>query len=80
MSDDDPQQRTTAWPDNLRGLDREPVAAAPAARAGTPTRDELAAVLERLGGSVRATARHFGRDRRQIYRWLDAHGLRGARD
>jgi len=58
----------------------EPVAAAHAARPGTPTRDELAAVLERLGGSVRATARHFGRDRRQIYRWLDAYGLRGDKD
>jgi transposase-like protein len=28
---------------------------------------------------VRALARKYGRDRRQIYRWLEAHGLaRGA--
>jgi transposase-like protein len=26
-------------------------------------------------GSVRAVARRFGRDRRQIYRWLEAFGL-----
>jgi len=25
---------------------------------------------------VRALARHFGRDRKQIYRWMEAHGLR----
>ncbi|MBZ0238914.1 MAG: helix-turn-helix domain-containing protein, partial [Deltaproteobacteria bacterium] len=34
----------------------------------------------RLGGSVRAVARHFGRDRRQIYRWLESHGLRAPTD
>lgn len=33
-------------------------------------------VFEELGGNVSATARHFGRDRKQIYRWLDAYGLR----
>ena len=41
-----------------------------------PTRDEFVAAFEELGGSVRALAQHFRRDRRQIYRWLDAHGLR----
>ena len=49
-------------------------------RPPVPTRDELAAVLERAGGSIRATARHFGRDRKQIYRWLTAHGLKGKSD
>jgi transcriptional regulator with GAF, ATPase, and Fis domain len=42
-----------------------------------PSRDELAAVLAQNGGSIRATARHFARDRRQIYRWLEAFGLKG---
>jgi transcriptional regulator with GAF, ATPase, and Fis domain len=58
----------------------EPVAAAPpgAPRLPAPTRDELAEVLNRLGGSVRATAKHYGRDRRQIYRWLDAFGLKSS--
>jgi transcriptional regulator of acetoin/glycerol metabolism len=41
-----------------------------------PTREELAETLARLGGSVRATAKHYRRDRRQIYRWLDAFGLK----
>ncbi len=47
------------------------------ARRPTPSRDELVAAMEQHEGSVRAVARHFGRDRRQIYRWLDAFGLRG---
>ena len=57
-------------------------AASPAApiapRPPTPTRDEFVAVWEQLGGSVRAVARHYQRDRRQIYRWLEAHGLRAT--
>jgi transcriptional regulator with GAF, ATPase, and Fis domain len=48
---------------------------APAARAA-PTRDELAQTLVRNHGSIRATARYYGRDRKQIYRWMDAFGLR----
>lgn len=46
------------------------------ARVPIPTRAELTAAYERLDGSVRALARHFGRDRRQIYRWLSSHGLK----
>ena len=34
-------------------------------------------MLAQNGGSIRATARHFARDRRQIYRWLEAFGLKG---
>ncbi|HHH30023.1 MAG TPA: FHA domain-containing protein [Polyangiaceae bacterium] len=41
-----------------------------------PTKDELVAALEAHEGSVRATAKYYGRDRRQIYRWLDQYGLR----
>jgi DNA-binding NtrC family response regulator len=43
-----------------------------------PSRDEFVAAFEQLGGSVRALARHFGRERRQIYRWIEAHGVRGS--
>jgi two-component system, NtrC family, response regulator GlrR len=43
-----------------------------------PSKDELIAALEAHEGSVRATAKYFGRDRRQIYRWLDQYGLREA--
>jgi transcriptional regulator of acetoin/glycerol metabolism len=59
-----------------------PVAApapAPAApeKPEAPTKEELAAVLAQNKGSVRATAKHFGRDRRQIYRWMEMFGLKG---
>jgi transposase-like protein len=36
-------------------------------------------VLSDHGGSVRKTAAHYQRDRRQIYRWLDQYGLRDKR-
>jgi transcriptional regulator with GAF, ATPase, and Fis domain len=41
-----------------------------------PSREELAAVLAQNGGSIRATAKHFARDRRQIYRWVETFGLK----
>ncbi len=41
-----------------------------------PTKEQLVAALEAHEGSVRATAKYYGRDRRQIYRWLDQYGLR----
>jgi transcriptional regulator with PAS, ATPase and Fis domain len=44
-----------------------------------PDRDELEAML-RQTGSVRATAKHFGRDRRQIYRWIEAYGIAPLRE
>jgi len=53
-------------------VQRAPAPVRPAA----PTRAELEAFLRSEGGSVRSAARHFARDRRQIYRWLDAYGLR----
>ncbi|MCA9612915.1 MAG: sigma 54-interacting transcriptional regulator [Myxococcales bacterium] len=43
---------------------------------GKPSREELERVLVELHGSVRAAAAHFRCDRKQIYRWLDAYGLR----
>jgi transcriptional regulator with GAF, ATPase, and Fis domain len=51
--------------------------APPAARPaqGRPTREELLAVYDASGCSVRATSKHFGKDRRQIYRWLESFGI-----
>jgi transcriptional regulator with GAF, ATPase, and Fis domain len=43
-----------------------------------PSREELLAVYESTGRSVRGTAKHFGKDRRQVYRWLERFGI--ARD
>jgi transcriptional regulator with GAF, ATPase, and Fis domain len=45
-------------------------------RLPAPSREELLSVLKQLGGSVRATAKHFDRDRRQIYRWIRSYGIR----
>jgi transcriptional regulator of acetoin/glycerol metabolism len=53
-----------------------PPATPPPPARPAPTRDELAETLARNHGSVRATARHYGRDRRQIYRWMEAFGLK----
>ncbi len=50
------------------------------ARRPAPSKEEFAAVLDELGGNVRAMAKHFGRDRRQIYRWLEAFGLSEQRN
>jgi transcriptional regulator with PAS, ATPase and Fis domain len=41
-----------------------------------PNSEELGRLLEQHGGSVRAVAKHLRRDRRQIYRWMDAFELR----
>ncbi len=41
----------------------------------SPTRDEFVAAYRELGGSVHGLARRFGRDRRQIYRWVEAFEL-----
>jgi hypothetical protein len=47
-------------------------------RRPVPTREEFEAAWKELGGSVRGVARKLGRDRRQVYRWADAYGLRAA--
>jgi DNA-binding NtrC family response regulator len=65
-------------------VDAEPAPPPPADEAAEPAevkrpkpdKAELARILDDNGGSVRATAKYFGRDRRQIYRWMDQYGLR----
>jgi hypothetical protein len=44
-------------------------------RPSAPTREELEAALVRFG-TVSALARHYGRHRRQIYRWLRTFAIR----
>jgi DNA-binding NtrC family response regulator len=51
----------------------------PRSRPPVPSRDEFIAAFEQLRGSVRALARPFARDRRQIYRWIEAHGIADRR-
>ena len=48
-------------------------------RKPVPSREEFEQVFEELDGNVRAMAKHFARDRRQIYRWLDTYGLADRR-
>ncbi|HKY35526.1 MAG TPA: hypothetical protein VJN18_06295 [Polyangiaceae bacterium] len=47
-----------------------------------PSREEFLAAFEACGCSIRGTAKHFGKDRRQIYRWLERFGIPrdGAQD
>ena len=45
-----------------------------------PTKEQLMLILAEHAGSVRATAKQLGRDRRQIYRWMDLYGLRETPD
>ena len=40
-----------------------------------PSREEFLLVFEGTGRNVRATSKHFGKDRRQIYRWLELFGI-----
>ena len=61
---------------------RRPVAAASAPPIslsvrpdGTPSADELSRVLRHHGCNIARVAEFFGRDRRQIYRWIDRYEL-----
>ena len=75
-----------AKPIALSRLPKWLTAAAPAAtvtkespRVPVPSREVFLEAYRQHAGSVRALARHFGRDRRQIYRWLESHGLTADR-
>ena len=63
------------WESTATGSPPPAVEPAPPPRPA-PTREQLAETLAHNHGSVRATARHYGRDRRQIYRWMEAFGLK----
>ncbi|MCA9622846.1 MAG: sigma 54-interacting transcriptional regulator, partial [Myxococcales bacterium] len=45
-------------------------------RRSRPSREELVQALAAHDGSVRATAKALGRERRLIYRWMELYGLR----
>ncbi len=40
-----------------------------------PDRETLATLLREHAGNVAAVATHFGKDRKQVYRWLERHEL-----
>jgi DNA-binding NtrC family response regulator len=53
-----------------------PAPAAPAGKRAAPTAAEFVRAFEEHAGNVRALSRYFDRDRRQIYRWMTAYGLK----
>jgi transcriptional regulator with GAF, ATPase, and Fis domain len=55
--------------------DAEPPFSLEIDREGTPTAEDLRRVLAQHGGNVSRVAKFFGRTRKQIYRWAEAHGI-----
>jgi len=47
----------------------------PRKRRPAPSREEFERAYAEHAGNVRALSRHFDRDRRQIYRWIETYGL-----
>jgi DNA-binding NtrC family response regulator len=66
-----------ALPEPLRRrvIDRTVAPAETVQLSGPPTRDELLALLARFDGNVSLLARHAGRNRKQVYRWMDDLGV-----
>ena len=59
--------------------DTAPLPAPDVVAAGPPAREELVQLLARHDGNVADVARSVGRSRKQVYRWMAAHGVpRGA--
>jgi DNA-binding NtrC family response regulator len=52
----------------------EPAASGPE-EPPVPTRDELVALLRTHDGRIADVARAVGRSRKQVYRWIDSHGI-----
>jgi DNA-binding NtrC family response regulator len=45
------------------------------ADACAPTKSELEALIGKCGGNLSAAAKELNKDRRQIYRWIEKHGI-----
>jgi transcriptional regulator with GAF, ATPase, and Fis domain len=59
--------------------DRPPPERAALPSGARPSREDLLATLERFRGNVAQAASHYGRDRHQIYRWIEHFELDVAR-
>jgi transcriptional regulator with GAF, ATPase, and Fis domain len=53
----------------------EPAEEFEAPRRKRPTREALEATLRQFGGNVTKTASHYGREAKQIYRWIESEGI-----
>jgi len=62
-------------PIRRRVIDRAAEALETAQLDGPPSREELLALLERFDGNVSLLAKHVGRNRKQVYRWMDDLGV-----
>jgi transcriptional regulator with GAF, ATPase, and Fis domain len=57
------------------GLRSRAAGSAPPPRGGTPTEEELRALLVRYKGNVAAVGRELGKERMQIHRWMKRYGV-----
>jgi hypothetical protein len=64
-----------AAPEHLAVAARASSAPPPRIVSQPPSREEFVAAYEACGKSVRGTAKHFNKDRRQIHRWLERFGI-----
>jgi transcriptional regulator of acetoin/glycerol metabolism len=68
-----------ARPAPITATPAPPATSAPAASDAAvpvPDKDQLLELLKRHKGVIADIARATGRSRKQVYRWLDKHGLR----
>ena len=68
-----PTGRQAAAPDDPSDTIAQPVACVPDP---APSREAFTAVFCECGGNVSEVARRLGKDRRQVYRWMDRYGLK----
>ena len=54
---------------------REEAPDVPSARRRKPDRSELLSVLESCEFNIQLVARHFDKDRKQVYRWMEQYGI-----
>jgi transcriptional regulator of acetoin/glycerol metabolism len=78
-----PQEALTVKAADLPGSLTTPITtrgrapAAPILKKHTrPSAEALTVALEEYDGNVLRVAEHYGRDRRQIYRWMERYGLK----
>jgi len=72
-----PEQLPADLRDHRRALRGSNEAVMPAEQPGAPdlTRETIEDILRTTAGSVRATAQHFGIERRKLYRLCDRLGI-----
>ena len=67
--------RTASAPSSTPSAPSPSPSVAKGPRPPKPSAAALREALESSGWNIRAVARHYARDRRQVYRWMDAYGI-----